>query len=67
MSRPVQENWLIFGGSLTAGSGSNVLKAEWVFSSLKSINNRLTRHSRSGKHGRLGHVIEKEKCHVVAR
>ena len=26
-------------------------------SSLKSVNNRLTRHSRSGKHGRLGHVI----------
>ena len=24
---------------------------------LKSVNNTLTRHSRSGKHGRLGHVI----------
>ena len=24
---------------------------------LKNVKNRLTRHSRSGKHGRLGHVI----------
>ena len=24
---------------------------------LKIVNNRLTHHSRSGKHGRLGHVI----------
>ena len=32
-------------------------KVEWEFSSLKSVSNRLTRHSRSGKHGRLGHVI----------
>ena len=29
-------------------------------------NNRLTRHSRCGKHGRFGHVIEQEKCHAVA-
>ena len=35
------------------------------FSSLKS-NSRLTRHSRSSKHGGLGHVIEQEKCHAVA-
>ena len=35
-----------------------VEKGSGVFSSLKSVNNRLTRHSRSGKHGRLGHVIE---------
>ena len=25
------------------------------------VNNTLTRHSRSGKHGRLGHVIEQQK------
>ena len=31
------------------------------FSSLNWRNNRLTRHSRSGKHGRFGHVIEQEK------
>ena len=27
----------------------------------------LTRHSSSGKHCRLGHAIEQEKCHAVAR
>ena len=32
-------------------------KSGVFFSSLKSVNNRLTRFSRSGKHGRLGHVI----------
>ena len=34
---------------------------------LKLTNNRLTRRSRSGEHGRLGGVIEQEKCHAVAR
>ena len=44
-----------------------VWKAAWIFSSLKRENNRLTRHSQSGKHGRLGHAIEQQKCHAVAR
>ena len=42
------------------------LKSGVVFWSLKS-NNSLTRHSRSGKHYKFGHVIELEKCHTVAR
>ena len=31
-----------------------------VFSALKSVNNSLTHHSHSGKHGRLGHITEQQ-------